>query len=573
MKHLGADGGPNGMESEARFTTDLIDLVERGASSGRGVTFLQAGKDPQFWPWEKLYERAHRWARVLVSWGAGPGTRVAALSSTSPDLVTLIIASWLARTTIIVLPLPLRLGSLERFREATASRVRGGRVHMVFVSEEFSPFIQGDSLPAAVKSFSEVEASSDAAESLPRNRDFLAIIQFTSGSTAEPKGVMVPSAHLAYHAQAIAEAAEFDPETDVVVSWLPLYHDMGLVGLLGVPLLHGASLVLARPQDFVGDPILWMRMVDEYRGTATAGPNFAYALVARGLARQPDSALDLSSLRLALNGAEMIDPALVRSFVAEGGRFGLRATAPFCAYGMAEATLAITFPRPGSGLEVDTVDRESLEKDGRAEPVPPGHPRAKELARLGRPLRGIALRVVDPTTGAEVAERQVGEIQIAGLTVTPGYFENEAATRAVFDGEWLKTGDLGYVCYDGEVVVCGRIKDIIKIGGRTVYPEDIERAVAAVPGVRAGNVIAFGTLSRRGRERVVVVAETRGDEPAGKEALRKEIAHVVVEVAGAPAEDVVLVPPGTLPKTSSGKLQRSACKQMYFEQSLLKGGN
>jgi fatty-acyl-CoA synthase len=232
---------------------------------------------------------------------------------------------------------------------------------------------------------------------------------------------------------------------------------------------------------------------------------------------------------------------------------------------MAEATLAVTFPEPESGLRVDTIDARVLETEKYASPVTNDHASARRLAKLGRPLAGTSLRICDPTTERVLRDREVGEIEIRGPSVTPGYFGDADATAAAFHHGWLRTGDLGYLVA-GELVVCGRIKDVIILGGRNVHPQDVERAIADVDGVRAGNVIAFGTRGRRGREALVVVAEAR-DAASGND-VRAAVSSRVRDVVGMPADDVVLVRAGTLPKTSSGKLQRSLCRQRYLGAEL-----
>ncbi|HEV7887415.1 MAG TPA: AMP-binding protein, partial [Acidimicrobiales bacterium] len=352
------------------------------------------------------------------------------------------------------------------------------------------------------------------------------------------------------------------PDDDVCVSWLPLYHDMGLIGLLTLPMITGTELVLAAPQDFLANPIRWMEWLSEFGGTATAGPNFSYALAARALKRAPQ--LDLSRWRIALNGAEPVNPATVDAFCEAGARHGFRAGASFCAFGMAEVAIAGTFPEPLSGMRIDTVDRGALEGERYAAPVAADSPHGKSFALLGRPVPGLEIRVCDPATGSVLSDRSVGELEIRGTSVTPGYYKHPDATAESFHDGWLKTGDLAYLV-EGELVVCGRIKDVIIVGGRNVFPEDVERAAEAVDGVRAGNVIAFGIESTRGREGVVVVAETKADDTAG---VRTALAERVRLTVGVPPREVVLVAPGSLPKTSSGKLQRSLCKRRYLGSEL-----
>jgi fatty-acyl-CoA synthase len=337
---------------------------------------------------------------------------------------------------------------------------------------------------------------------------------------------------------------------------------MGLVGLLTLPLSTGTPLVLGAPTDFMASPGRWMEWMSTYRGTATAGPNFAYVLAARALRRSDP--LDLSSLRIALNGAEPVDPATVAAFVDAGERHGLRPGAVFPAFGMAEVAIAGTFPEPMSGLRTDTVDRRVLETEHYAAPVDAAAAGARSFAILGRPVLGLEMRVVDPITGDQLAEREVGELELRGTSVTPGYFKRPDANADLFHDGWLRTGDLAYLL-DGEMVMCGRIKDMIIVGGRNVYPEDVERALADVDGVRAGNVIAFGIDDSQGKEGLVVVAESKADDHAE---VRRSVAQRVRDAIGLPAKEIVLVEPGSLPKTSSGKLQRSLCKLRYLGQEL-----
>jgi fatty-acyl-CoA synthase len=343
---------------------------------------------------------------------------------------------------------------------------------------------------------------------------------------------------------------------------------MGLIGLLMTPMLQGFELVLGAPQDFLAAPSTWLEWISEYRGTITAGPNFSYALAARALRRA--GALDLSSWRLALNGAETVDPGAVEAFCAAAAPFGFDARAAYPVFGMAEATLGVTFPTVGEGMTVDAVDRHALEHDrvavpaastgdGGAEPST-----VRRLAFLGRPLPGFELRIVEPRSGEVRGEREVGELELRSPSVTPGYYRNPEATAAAFDDGWLRTGDLAYLV-DGRLVVCGRLKDVIIVGGRNVFPEDVERAAATVEGVRVGNVIAFGSDRRRGRESIVVVAETKSDE---LHAVHDSVVNHVCDAVGVPPVEVVLVRPGTLPKTSSGKLQRSLCRDRYHDDQL-----
>jgi fatty-acyl-CoA synthase len=371
---------------------------------------------------------------------------------------------------------------------------------------------------------------------------------------------MLPHRTVCANLDAIAIAAELDPDVEVMVSWLPLYHDMGLVGFLILPMSYGVELVLGAPQDFLGDPSRWMRWMSTYGGTATAGPNFAWVLATRALTRS--KALDLSPMRIALNGAEPVDCAAVDRFIDAAVPYGLRPGAVYPAFGMAELVIAGTFPKPMQGLRVDRVDRDALELERRA--VPCTTAAARDLAILGRAVPGLSLRIVDPATGEVRGEREVGELQITGTSVTSGYYKHPEANDALFDGEWLRTGDLAYLV-GGEMVMCGRIKDVIIIGGRNIFPDEVERAVGDLDGVRAGNVVAFGVDSARGKEAIVIVAETNSDDAHD---VARHMAQRVIETVGLPPKDIVLVGGGTLPKTSSGKLQRSLCRTLYSTNTL-----
>ncbi len=330
----------------------------------------------------------------------------------------------------------------------------------------------------------------------------------------------------------------------------------------------GCGLVLGAPQDFMGSPMRWMEWISTYRGTATAGPNFSYVLATRALHRAEASGvtdLDLSSMRVALNGAEPIDPHTVEAFYEAGAVFGLRPESAFCAFGMAEIAIAGTFPEPGAGMRTDAVDQRVLETERYAAPVAHDADNVRRIPILGRAVPGLEIRVVDPETGTPQLDREVGELEIRGTSVTPGYYKRPADNARLFRDGWLRTGDLAYLI-DGEMVMCGRIKDVIIVGGRNVFPEDVERALVSVDGVRAGNVIAFGIDGGHGKEHMVVVAESKASELGP---VRRTVTETVRLAVGVPPKDVVLVSPGTLPKTSSGKLQRSLCKQQYLDSLLV----
>jgi fatty-acyl-CoA synthase len=540
--------------------------LEAAADRSGSITFVTGAPDGAAYstetvPWARVHDDARAIAAALQARGAGPGVTVGLLGPTSLALVTAIQATWLTGATVAMLPLPMRLGSIDEFVEATRRRVNNADASIVLVDPALAEFV-----PPGIDATRLDELTGDGArfEAPTVDPDSLAILQFTSGSTADPKGVMLPHRCVTANMDAITRGAAFDIDHERVASWLPLYHDMGLIGLLGIPMTTGVDLVLAGPQDFLGAPVRWLDWMSTFGCTVTGGPNFSYALAARALRRTGD--LDLRPWRLALNGAEPIDPDAVEGFLAAGAPFGLRRGSAFCVYGMAEATLAITFPEPGAGMSVDAVDRRVLETDRYAAPAEPEREGVRRLPLLGTVLDGLELRVVDPDTGASRHDREVGEVELRGASITPGYFRNPEATATTIRNGWLRTGDLGYLL-DGELVICGRRKDVIIVGGRNVFPEDIERAAAGVDGVRAGNVIAFGTTSHKGREAIVVVAETKADDD-GTAPVRAAVAERVIDAIGIPPTEIVLVAPGTLPKTSSGKLQRALCKDRYLSDIL-----
>jgi len=547
-------------------STSLLPRLEASAGTRHTITFVgSAGANGREQvEWARLHEDARGMAAALQARGVGPGSHVALLGPTTRPFVTAVQATWLAGAAVVVLPLPMRLASIEDFVAQTRRLIVHAQAQIVVIDAQLSEFLDPQPGDPPIVRLDELRGAPSAYERPAEDPDALAILQFTSGSTADPKGVMVPHRCMTANLDAAVDAANFDHDVDKAVSWLPLYHDMGLIGLLGAPMLHGFDLVLASPQDFLAAPARWMEWMAEFGATVTAGPNFAYALAARALGRL--DRLDLSRWRLALNGAEPIDPCAVESFLAAGATHGLDARAAFCVFGMAEATLAVTFPTPGAGMQVDTVDQRVLETDRYAAPINPDDSdgMARRLARLGRPLDGLELRVCDPMTGQRMRDREVGEIELRGSSISPGYYGNNQASTDARRGDWFCTGDLGYLV-DAELIVCGRLKDVIIVGGRNVFPEDVERAAESVEGVRAGNVIAFGTEGRRGREAVVVVAETKLDESAP---VRDAVAARVTDAIGVPPEEVVLVRPGTLPKTSSGKPQRSLCRRRYLGDEL-----
>jgi fatty-acyl-CoA synthase len=390
-----------------------------------------------------------------------------------------------------------------------------------------------------------------------------ALIQYTSGSTGDPKGVLLSHANLLANIRAIGEAIRVRPD-DVAVSWLPLYHDMGLIGSWLGALYFGIPIAILSPLAFLTRPARWLHAIHTHRATISAAPNFGFDLCARRITDEEIGGLDLSSWRLALNGSEPVSPATIERFTRRFAPCGFQASAMCPVYGLAEASVALTIPAPGAGPRVDPVARTPFQESGRAVAAAADEPAPLQFVSCGPPLPRHQVRVVD-RAGQPLGERVEGRIEFRGPSVTEGYWNNPAATRAVRRDGWMDSGDLGYWA-DGELFITGRQKDLIKKAGRNLYPQEVEDIVGAIPGIRKGCVAAFGTHDPSvGTERLVVVAETRMRGLAERERLRAAVMEGVVAALGVPADVVVIAEPHTVLKTSSGKVRRSATRAAYLQ--------
>jgi 1-acyl-sn-glycerol-3-phosphate acyltransferase len=390
-----------------------------------------------------------------------------------------------------------------------------------------------------------------------------ALIQYTSGSTGDPKGVLLSHANLLANIRAIGEAIGIRAD-DVAVSWLPLYHDMGLIGSWLGALYFGIPIAILSPLAFLARPVRWLHTIHAHRATVSAAPNFGFDLCARRIADEEIGGLDLSSWRLALNGSEAVSPATIERFTRRFAPSGFRATAMCPVYGLAEASVALTIPTPGAGPRIDAIRRTDFQEAGRAVPAGPGDAAPLYFVSCGPPLPGHQVRVVDGT-GRALGERVQGRIEFRGPSVTEGYWRNPAATQSTRHDGWMDSGDLGYWA-GGELFITGRQKDMIKKAGRNLYPEEVEEIVGAIPGIRKGCVAAFGVPDPSvGTERLVVVAETRMPAPAERDRLRAAVMDRVVAALGVPADIVVIAGPHAVLKTSSGKVRRSATRAAYLE--------
>jgi fatty-acyl-CoA synthase len=533
-----------------RTVVDAVVAVRGGPGT---LTAPDASGTARRVTWAEVHTRALRMATVLAGDGVGRGRRVGLLADTSLDLVTALQAVWLTGAAVTMLPVPGRV-DMEAVARLSGI-IADADLHLVLVGEPMRPLLPA--LAATTKAGLLDELGAAAVTAAPASPgspdpDDLAVLQYTSGSTRSPRGVPVRHRHLAANLLAIRAAVDHDAHHPyTALSWLPLYHDMGLIGFCALPMSCGCPLVLRSPLTFVRRPASWLETVARDRIAVTGAPNFAHALANRLLSA--GMSVDLSSLRLLVSGGEPVDAVMMAELATAGQRCGLDPAALLPAYGLAESTLAVTFSRPGAGVRTDGVDRLVLEAEGRAVPG------SRELVRLGTPVLGSHVRITHRTTGEPLEERRVGHIEVAGPSVI-GHYWGEPPPAS----PWLRTGDLGYLA-EGELVVCGREKDVLFAAGRNIYPQDVEAAAATVPEVRGGGVAAFG-IPRGTADRLVVAVEAA---PAADVAdVRHAVTEAVVDEVGLAPTAVLVLRPGRLPKTTSGKLRRSEVRARYLSGEL-----
>ncbi|HEY0697609.1 MAG TPA: AMP-binding protein, partial [Micromonospora sp.] len=544
----------------------IPEVLARSAGTGRGIFLLGDDLAEYRLTYAELDARARQVAHTLHQQGVTPGDRVCLLSTTDLPMVLALFGTWYAGAVPVIMPLPGRKHDLDRYAADIRTRLATVGARLLCVTDQMAGGLAAaltdpdDATAVPVLPLSAVTVEGPAyGGPPPGDPEALALLQFTSGTTGPSKAVMITHRHILSNMAGIWSTYGVGPEHPGLV-WLPLNHDMGIIGVVAVTAI-GADLVLMAPETFLTSPMSWLRAVSKYRVAITTAPNFAYALAGRLLNRSTYD-LDLSSLRWAINGAEPIDPTSLEAFTTAGARYGLPGLVPCPMYGMAEATLAITMRPPQAPLAVQWVDSDELTVAGRAVPVEPGTPNARRLVACGHPVPDTEIAIRDDD-GRDLPAGEVGEIHVRGPGVMLGYWDNPQATAEVLTDGWLRTGDLGYASPDG-LVICGRRKDMIILNGRNLYPEEFEAEAESVPGVRAGNSIAF---MLPGTEQMVVVVETnKGADHAPT--LATELLAQMRRNLPVPPTQVVVCKPATIPKTTSGKRQRRRCRELYLTGGL-----
>jgi 1-acyl-sn-glycerol-3-phosphate acyltransferase len=516
--------------------------------------------------YSQLATSARRVGAGLIARDILPGDRVALMLPTSLEFFIAFFGILYAGASPVPIYPPMRLAQLEDHlrRQAGILRNAGARI-LVTMPEGVR--IAG-LLRAQVNSLTSVESVvgltsnvGDVAMPPAPDPQATALIQYTSGSTGDPKGVVLSHTNLLANVRAMGQAMDAS-SADIFVSWLPLYHDMGLIGAWLGCLHFAAPLYVMSPLSFLVRPESWLWAICRFRATLSAAPNFGFELCINRIDEASLKGLDLGSLRMVANGAEPVSVKTLRRFAEKFEPYGFKREAMAPVYGLAESSVGLAFPPPGRPPVIDRIDRNALTSGGVAELADPDDPNPLELVASGQPLPGHEIRIVDEA-GHEVGERREGRLEFRGSSATAGYFNNEAKTRELFHEGWLDSGDRAYMA-GGDVFITGRIKDIIIRAGRHLYPQEIEEAIGFIPGMRKGCVAVFGAADQRsGTERVVVVAETSEADASIRDALEKQAQEIMNDISGTPADEIVLAPPRTVPKTSSGKIRRSAAKELY----------
>ena len=526
----------------------------------------ETGKEEEI-SYSMLQQRADAVAAGLRKRDLLPGQTVAIMLPTSLEYFFSFYGVLRAGGIPVPIYPPARLSQIEEHLRRHARILDNARAAMLITVAEAKPFarllrLQVEGLRTVITPEEIVEAAAPAGQAAPAvQAQDIAMLQYTSGSTGNPKGVILTHANLLANIRAMGEAIGAN-SSDVFVSWMPLYHDMGLIGAWLGSLYHAVPLAVMSPLTFLTRPERWLWSIHRHRATLSGAPNFGYELCLRRVQDRDIEGLDLSSWRVAFNGAEPVSPDTIARFHERFARYGLRRETMYPVFGLAECSVGLAFPPPGRAPVVDRIDREAFMREGRAVPAESGDANALRFVACGQPLAGHQIRLVD-STGYEVSEREEGRLEFQGPSATSGYFRNPEETRRLFHDGWLDSGDLAYMA-GGDVYLTGRVKDVIIRAGRNIYPHELEEAIGNLPGMRKGCIAVFGSIDRAtATEKLVVLAETRETEPDARERLQTAITALAVDLAGAAPDDVVLAPPHTVLKTSSGKVRRAASRELY----------
>lgn len=532
--------------------------------------YLTGDEEPLDISYQDLYDGARNIAAGLRAANHMPGERVAIMLPTSREYLFSFYGTLMAGGVPVPIYPPLRPSQLEDHLHRHVKILNNAGVsHLITVPEAK---LLGLLLKSQVASLQNISTPTELMHTTsnishpPVRADDIAFLQYTSGSTGNPKGVVLTHRQLLANIRTMGEMVQVN-SNDRFVSWLPLYHDMGLIGAWLSSLYFSCTLVLMSPLTFLVRPQSWLWAIHTHKATLSAAPNFAYELCLNKVQEADIDGLDLSSWRMAFNGAEPVSPKTIRRFVKRFGRYGFQRETMSPVYGLAECAVGLAFPPLGRGPVIDQIDRESLATQGKAITVEEVTENTLEFVASGQPLPGYEIRIVDPE-GRELPERYEGRLQFCGPSATHNYFHNPQQTRKLFDGKWLNSGDLAYMG-GGDVYITSRSKDIIIRAGRNIYPYEVEEMVGNIAGIRKGCVAVFGTTDQlTATEQVVILAETRESNNEVKEKLLREIGGIVSDLMGTAADEILLLPPHTILKTSSGKIRRAASREQYEQGQL-----
>ncbi|MBW2485018.1 MAG: AMP-binding protein [Deltaproteobacteria bacterium] len=533
------------------------------------IRFYSDQEEDEVITYLELWNEAERVASGLQHYGLAPGESVLIMLPTGRQYFFTFFGVLMAGGIPVPVYPPGRLKQIEEHLLRHCAIANNSLARIMVTMEEAKQFarLMHTHVINLRNILTSVELNKAGTEALPSFRKpvlakgHIGFLQYTSGSTGMPKGVVLTHANLLANIRAMATLINVSAD-DVFVSWLPLYHDMGLIGAWLGSLHFACQLIIMSPLAFIAKPQRWLWAIHKYGGTLSAAPNFAYELCLRRLEDNDIIGLDLSSWRIAFNGAEAVNPVTISRFIERFAGYGFKPEAMLPVYGLAESSVGLAFPQPGSGVKIDRIQRETFMASGEAIPVNASEASGLEFVCCGEPLPGHQIRVVD-AADRELPERMEGNLQFTGPSSTSGYFKNPEKTKELFHGEWLDSGDKAYLAA-GSVYITGRAKDIIIRAGRNIYPVELEEAIGNLDGIRSGNVAVFGAASTEsGTERLIVLAETRKKNEQALEKIRGAINTIVTDLVGDPPDEVVLAPPNTVLKTSSGKIRRNASKHIY----------